>query len=170
MIDLGSLIITTLLVLIATAVVRGFALWYPPGSRLLVLRKGHKEIAFAAVILTSLLLPSCTPDKLTVEGLQVGLTMSYQGYLLEGGEPIKEEMSSRDFRELLTGRNSMGMDFLELSPRSVDREGHIIDQWGRRLRVRPVADTEAEIEIRSAGEDGIFDTRDDVHRTSGRRQ
>jgi hypothetical protein len=108
-------------------------------------------------------------EKLSVRALEVHLRNGYEGYLREGGKPVDGEINARELVEKLSGKNEIGIAFVEFPKSFLDKDGYVVDTWKMRLRIEAVNDPAGQIAIRSAGADRIFGTLDDVCVVSGRR-
>lgn len=83
---------------------------------------------------------------------------AYESCLREEG--AFEFTTQKEFIARLEGKNSLGIRYLGVPPYMRGQDGQVIDEWGRPLRItRPEKN---KLEIRSASEDGIFGTADDI--------
>lgn len=127
-------------------------------------RRQAWAVISTAVTLLAGCLPSCRQEPTSFPvALLNNLRIGYENYLREGGKPLSGEIDTRDFRLLLEGGNEMHITFLELFKSSVDAAGYVIDMWGTRITITALPDSGGRrLELRSAGSDRVFGTRDDI--------
>lgn len=145
-----------------------------PADQLVCVRSRslRKRIAAVVALLSALfLMPCCRPKNVhSTSGTLANIRIGYEGYLGEGGQPVQKKMDERSFIEMLRGKNTKNIVFIELAPSLLDAEGYVIDEWRSRIRIEPAADPAGQIEIRSAGSDRTFGTPDDVYVVSGKQR
>lgn len=89
----------------------------------------------------------------------MNIRVDYESYLNENNDFFQFN-SQKEFTSRLSGNNPLGIRYLVLSFYELDKNGLIIDEWDRPLQIsRP---EKTKLEIRSAGSDGEFGTRDDI--------
>jgi hypothetical protein len=119
-----------------------------------------KAIHRFIVISILLLNVACSRQiRVNTKTYEMSIRSDYEGYLL-GEKDFFEFHSQKEFTSRLSGNNPSGICYLVLEPYPKDKDGLIIDEWGRPFRIsRP---GKAHLEIRSAGQDGEFGTKDDI--------
>ena len=115
------------------------------------------------IILVSilLLLGGCSRKKIRINTstLERDIRGAYENCLREEGGAF-EFTSQKEFIARLEGKNRLGIRYLGVPREMRDKDGQVIDEWGRPLRItRPEKN---KLEIRSGSEDGIFGTADDI--------
>lgn len=112
------------------------------------------------IILVAILLQGACSRKIRINTstLEREIRGAYENCLREEG--AFEFTSQKEFIARLEGKNSLGIRYLGVPPYMRGQDGQVIDEWGRPLRItRPEKN---KLEIRSASEDGIFGTADDI--------
>ncbi len=114
------------------------------------------------IILVSILLlqGGCSRKiRVNTSTLERDIRGAYEDCLRDEGGAF-EFTSQKEFIARLEGKNLLGIRYLGLPRDMRDQDGQAIDEWGRPLRItRPEKN---KLEIRSASEDGIFGTADDI--------
>lgn len=95
----------------------------------------------------------------STRGLAMVLGGDYEMYLDDGGEPF-EFHTPKEFTSKLKAAGTGKQSYLRVLPEFVDGDGLVIDTWGRPFQI--TRKKGPQIEIRSAGYDGKFDTSDDI--------
>lgn len=113
------------------------------------------------VILVSILMlhGGCSREiRINTSTFERDIRLAYESCLREEGD--FEFTTQKEFIARLEGENSLGIRYLGVPPYMRGQDGQVIDEWGRPLRItRPEKN---KLEIRSASEDGIFGTADDI--------
>lgn len=120
-----------------------------------------KQFTLCLPALSALLLNAgCFRENtVTTRTQEMSIRSDYEAYL-QDGEDFFEFTSQKEFTSRLSGNNPRGIRYMVLNTYPLDREGLIIDEWGRPLQIsRPDINR---LEIRSAGRDGKLDTQDDI--------
>ena len=120
-----------------------------------------KQFILCLITLSTLLFPAACSRKIqaTTATLEMSIRVDYEAYLKDGGG-FFEFNSQQEFTSILSGNNACKVRYMVLSTYPLDKDGQIIDEWGRPLHItRP---EKTKLEIRSAGPDGKFDTPDDI--------
>ena len=90
---------------------------------------------------------------------EMSIRSDYEAYL-QDGEDFFEFNSQKEFTSRLSGNNTRGVRYMLLTTYPLDKDGLLIDEWGKPFQIsRP---EKTKLEIRSAGEDGEFGTKDDI--------
>ena len=95
----------------------------------------------------------------------MNIRVDYESYL-QCEKDFFEFNSQKEFISRLSGSNPSGRCYLVLNFYDHDKDGLIIDEWNRPLQIRRIEKTK--LEIRSAGRDGVFGSKDDIVTVSPR--
>lgn len=112
------------------------------------------------ILVAILLLQGACSRKIRINTstFEMDIRLAYESCLREEGS--FEFTSQKEFIARLEGKNSLGVRYLGVPPYMRGQDGQVIDEWGLPLRItRPEKN---KLEIRSASEDGIFGTADDI--------
>jgi hypothetical protein len=120
-----------------------------------------KQFILCLIALSTLLFTAACSRKIqaTTATLERNIRVDYEAYLQDGGD-FFEFNSQKEFTSKLSGNNARKVRYLVLTTYPLDKDGEIIDEWGRPLQIKRPEKTK--LEIRSAGPDGKFMTPDDI--------
>lgn len=115
------------------------------------------RIIVAAILLFMVACPS-PKKRMSTQAYEILLCFDYEEFLRDNNEPF-DFNSQKEFTSRLDGNNRLGVRYLKLEwyPH---KDGLIIDEWGTPLQISRLKNTK--LEIRSAGRDGEFGTKDDI--------
>ena len=120
-----------------------------------------KHSVFCTSVLSLLLLnAACGRQQIRINTstLEREIRGAYESCLRDEG--AFEFTTQKEFIARLEGKNTLGISYLGVPPYMRNQDGQVIDEWGQPLRItRPEKN---KLEIRSASEDGIFGTADDI--------
>ncbi len=120
-----------------------------------------KQFATCLLALCTLLLhEACSREiRVRTKTWEMNIRIDYEAYLQDRGD-FFEFNSQKEFTSRLSGNNPRGVRYMVLTTYPLDQDGLVIDEWGKPLQIsRP---EKTRLEIRSAGEDGQFGTKDDI--------
>lgn len=120
-----------------------------------------KQLTLCLLALSALLLNAACfrENTVTTRTQEMGIRSDYEAYL-QDGEDFFEFTSQKEFTSRLSGNNPRGIRYMVLNTYPLDKDGLIIDEWGKPLQIsRP---EKTRLEIRSGGRDGVFGNQDDI--------
>lgn len=120
-----------------------------------------KQFTLCLLALSTLLLNAACfrENTVTTRTQEMSIRSDYEAYLQDAGD-FFEFTSQKEFTSRLSGNNPRGIRYMVLNTYPLDKDGLIIDEWGKPLQIsRP---EKTRLEIRSGGRDGVFGNQDDI--------